>query len=393
VPPPPDHSDPSARGAAAAPAGARGGPTPAAAGWGRSWSVPEAPPDDPDAAIGARPGSAPSSGSSARSSPGAVPMGAVPMGATAPVGVAARRPWRHGGRAARVQALREGIDEAAAAAVDGPAPPVPVALAPLTIADMLDGAWAVLSCRPAVVFALTALLVLPAELLAAYLVRDLSSPGTVGAALTLPVMALVADSSDSVPLAVVAGVVLSLAYALLGGAMGYVVAGWYDGRDVRVGEALRATARRLPALLAAWTLLLVPKGLGLASCGLLYAFLFPFVLLVSPVIVIERRGPLAGIRRSVQLVARRYLAVLFVWWLSVFVERLVSVALAIVPELLATVAPPVVADALRPSGWAFAMFITAPVVAALPVLIYQDLRVRTEGVDLDGEVAGAFPAR
>jgi hypothetical protein len=289
--------------------------------------------------------------------------------------------------------LGEGIDVPAAATGDGPAPPVPAALAPLTVADMLDGAWAVLSCRPAVMFALAAVLVLPAEVVAAYLVRNLSSSGAIGAALTLPVMALVSDSSDALPRAVAAAVVLSLAYAILGGAMGHVVTGWYDGRDVRVGDALRATARRLPALLVAWTLLLVPKGLSIAVCGLLYAFLFPLVLLVSPVIVVERLGPLAGIRRSFQLVGRRYPAVLFVWWLSVFVERLVSVALAFVPELLALVAPPAVADALRPSGWAFAIFITAPVVAAFPVLIYQDLRVRTEGIDLDGEVADAFPAR
>jgi hypothetical protein len=251
----------------------------------------------------------------------------------------------------------------------------------------------VLSCRPGVVFALSAVLVLPAELVAAYLVRDLSSPGVAGAALTLPVMALMADSSATLPLAIVAGVVLSLAYAILGGAMGYVVVGWYDGRDVRVGEALGATLRRLPALLTAWVLLLVPKALLLGLCGLGYAFLFPFLLLVSPVIVVERLGPLAGIRRSVQLVARRYAAVLFVWWLSVFVERLVSLALAAVPELLARVSPPAVADALRPSGWAFAILVTAPVAAAFPVLIYLDLRIRSEGLDLEGEVADAFPAR
>jgi hypothetical protein len=291
-----------------------------------------------------------------------------------------------------VQALREGIGDAAAAGIDGPPPPVPAALAPLTVADTLDGAWAVLGCRPAVVFALTAVLVLPAELVAAYLIRDVSSPGLVGAALTLPVMAMVADRSEAVPLAVAAALVLSLAYALLGGAMGHLVAGWYDGRDVRAGEALRATVRRSPALVTAWALLLAPKALGLALCGLPYVFLFPFLLLVSPVVTIERVGPLAAIGRSVKLVSRRWPAVLFVWWLSVFVERLVSLALGLVPELLARVSPPVVADALRPSGWALAMFVTAPVVAAFPVLIYQDLRVRSEGLDLAGEVADAFPA-
>jgi hypothetical protein len=186
--------------------------------------------------------------------------------------------------------------------------------------------------------------------------------------------------------------VLSLAYAMLGVAVGRLVASWYEGTDPAVRPVLVDTLRVAPAIVCSWALLAVPRALSIFVAVLPAVFVFPLFLLVSPVIAIEGLGPLAAIRRSVRLVTRRYPAVVGIWLLALLLERIIDVALGLVPEVVAGFLPAEVAEVVRPAGWAFALFVTAPTVVGLPVLLYFDLRVRSEGLDLEREAAEAFPA-
>jgi hypothetical protein len=122
-------------------------------------------------------------------------------------------------------------------------------------------------------------------------------------------------------------------------------------------------------------LLLVPLGLlaAAALAGVLVLFS-----VITPAVVLERRGPVAAIARSARLVRRRY-------WPTVGRVLLVGVLVAIVGWLLALLALP--AD-LLPGGVGFFAAGTLAKIVALPLmptaltLVYLDLRVRTEGLDL-----------
>ena len=115
-------------------------------------------------------------------------------------------------------------------------------------------------------------------------------------------------------------------------------------------------------------------------------------LVTAPVMGAEGLGPIEAMRRSARLVSRRFWTVLGLALLSVLVESLVEIAIGFLPTfvsyLLGTdgigwVLPAVVAI--------LTTLITMPVVAGITVLIYIDLRVRTEGLDLELEAIEAFP--
>jgi hypothetical protein len=110
------------------------------------------------------------------------------------------------------------------------------------------------------------------------------------------------------------------------------------------------------------------------------------------VIGAERVGPIAGMRRSARLVTRRFWNVLGAALLGYLVELLFGFAIEALPtfvsffigtEGVAWVFPAVVGIVSQ--------LITLPVVAAITVLIYLDLRVRTEGLDLELRATEAFP--
>jgi hypothetical protein len=180
------------------------------------------------------------------------------------------------------------------------------------------------------------------------------------------------------------------------------------GRDTGVKDALRAAAGRLHVLVGVRVLLgllivgaaavaalvfgVVGAGAGLVGGPLVALLLVPLGLLaaaalagvlvlfsvITPAVVLERRGPVAAIARSARLVRRRY-------WPTVGRVLLVGVLVAIVGWLLALLALP--AD-LLPGGVGFFAAGTLAKIVALPLmptaltLVYLDLRVRTEGLDL-----------
>jgi hypothetical protein len=273
-------------------------------------------------------------------------------------------------------------------------PPLPVPLGPMTVTDLLDGAWAVLSGRARTVLALTALTMVPADIVAALLVGERTGADADDAVIRLVPFLQV---GPGVPLleidgaTVVAMAVLSLGLTMLGAALGKLVVAWYGDRDLSLREVLGSLVRRLPTLLVAWLVMVVVQGAALAVLLVPALFVIPLFLLVGPVIGIERRGPFSALRRSARLVGRRMGAVIGIWLVSLFVERIVAAALVLAPEIVSELVPESVAPLLRASGWAAAQFVTAPVVAGLSVLLYIDLRVRTEGIDLLVEADAVFP--
>jgi len=263
-------------------------------------------------------------------------------------------------------------------------PPVPVPLGPLTIPDLLDGAFAIVKRRARDVLLLAAALVIPVEVLSSLLLRDVLDAGALAGA-DDPTTVLGTDGGALVgggaALATVAVGAVSL--VLLAGALGVLVDGWYRGRHVGAGEALAAALRRSPALLVGTVVVHLLEGIGLLALGVGAYLAMALCHVTAPATTVEGLGPLRAVRRSVQLTRRRVLPALLVPGLVGAVGLGVGLAFQAVPEVAAAVVPDDWDWLLRSAGSLAAQLVVVPFTAGVAVLFHLDLRVRTEALDIE----------
>jgi hypothetical protein len=196
-----------------------------------------------------------------------------------------------------------------------------------------------------------------------------------------------------------------LATLVVTGALTWFVAEYYVGRKPTAGESIRYALRRLPklvlfslaqvlpfALLSGVVLFLALTVKGSISL-IMFVILIPVAMwlyislsMTVPVLVIERLGVWAGMKRSVDLV-KQY------WW-KVFGTLIVT---GILVGIFSAVVQNVVQSLLNSLGgnnkgfefvWiaiagTLATALTTPISAAMSTLLYADLRIRKEGFDLE----------
>ncbi|MEO7428046.1 MAG: hypothetical protein ABIY48_01565 [Acidimicrobiales bacterium] len=266
----------------------------------------------------------------------------------------------------------------------------------MTVSDVLDGAFAILKASPGTILAFTAVFAIPVQVLGAWLQRDL-----LGGASLLDMM----QQSDSSLTGVDSGgmsttwaqlvLLFGPALALVFVASGIVrlVGAWHVGRDLTLGELLRGSLPMAWPLLGSWLLVHLAEGVGMLLCGFPGLAVMTWFLVTAPVIGAERLGPIQAMRRSARLVGRRFWPVMGLTLLSSIVAMLFGYALGLVPTTLSLL--------LGTDGYGWLLtaasgiltsLITMPIVGAITVLIYLDLRVRTEGLDLELDAVAAFPA-
>jgi hypothetical protein len=134
---------------------------------------------------------------------------------------------------------------------------------------------------------------------------------------------------------------------------------------------------------------------GIAAICLDIWFLIMFAL-SAPVVVLERQGPVNALRRSWRLVRRNFWRVLGILLLAGIIVSVASFVLKLPFSVLALVAgggsagplgvggttTSVVAIVIGAVGSIVAGAITRPISAGVTVLLYLDLRMRKEGLDL-----------
>lgn len=272
--------------------------------------------------------------------------------------------------------------------------PEPVPLRPLAPAELLDQAFAVLKAAPATLLGLAAVFVVPVQVLNGWLQRDvLAAGGMLDVFRGDPAAVEAFEEGDGGLLSTVVvwlGGSFTLTFVAAGVAV--YVAARHAGREPGLGELFRTILRRSPALLVAWFCVRVLQGLAFFACFVPAVFVMALFLVTAPVIGVEATGPFTGMRRAAQLARRRYWPTLGVGLLSGFVATLFDQALAAVPDLLALLLGTGGANwgLLAVSG-VMSSIITTPVVAAATTLHYLDLRVRSEGLDLELQARTAFP--
>ncbi|HEX6419932.1 MAG TPA: hypothetical protein VFZ77_15630 [Acidimicrobiales bacterium] len=274
-------------------------------------------------------------------------------------------------------------------AVPGEAAVPRLALRPMTTADILDGAFAVVKARPRRILGIAALFVVPTHLLAAYLQRGAMGPYGLADLVTEDPVVLEERAGAG---AEALGGLLSLvatgvALVCVAAAVAHLVTQWMMGRDAPGGEMLRVIGRRWWPLLASFVLvkllegapLLVLRGLGI----LLVPFVMPLFVPVAPIIGVEGSGPFAAMGRSIRLTASRFWRTLGIAVLMGIVASLVSIALGALPQGAGLWIGYERGWPLVALGAIAAEVVVMPFVAAATALLYLDLRVRLEGLDIE----------
>jgi hypothetical protein len=263
-------------------------------------------------------------------------------------------------------------------------PPAPVG--PLTVPDILDGAYTIIKRRPRAVIGAVAVVIVPVQVVSVWVQSTADQPVDES-----PYNALLdLGSGASIPITMLVAAIASLSLFFVGGIVSSFVTAWYAGRDIGGGDALRATFRRSWAFIGAWALLLPVKAVSYALCILPLAVTMTFFALTAPVIAVEGLGPFAAAKRSAQLIARRFWPALGLVLLATLIETVLQVALSAIPMIVAIFLPPPADWIVLAVGNAAAALVTTTALVGVSVLLYIDLRARTEALDLDLRAADAF---
>lgn len=205
------------------------------------------------------------------------------------------------------------------------------------------------------------------------------------------------------------GLLLSnLAACLVGGYVATLVVRRQMGAAVTMHAGYRALAPRLPALLVAWLVghcwlplawlaLSRVRGGGVVTLIVLgvpaVLLLVTCTLLVAPVIVIERLGPFAAIRRSVRLARTDFGALYGFAFCSVVIGLVVQYGIAYLPRLLQATG----LLTFGRFGWLIegvtgqlGRLVSIPLVAAATAYVYVEVRMSREGMDLVIDADRAF---
>jgi hypothetical protein len=266
-------------------------------------------------------------------------------------------------------------------------------LGPMTASDILDGGFAILRRAPATVIALTAIFVVPIQALGAWLNRGADGIELEQLRSQAELTFQLGDTgADNGPALVVLQFGPMLALVFVAAALARLVSAWYVGHDLTLGELVRGTLGRAWPLVASCVLVHALEGVSVLGFGVLPLAVMTWFLVTAPVIGAEGLGPIAAMRRSARLVSRRFWMVLGLALLSVLVETLVETAIGLLPTFLSFLLGTDGIGWVLPAAVAIlTTLITMPVVAGITVLIYVDLRVRTEGLDLELDAVDAFP--
>ena len=280
----------------------------------------------------------------------------------------------------------------------------------LTVADVLDGAYRLFRAvlAPAV---LIVLVIMGPLQLVTNLILDRVAPGIVGGGITglIDLDPMAATGSE------VALLSTTLASGLLGTVLSLIAAAAVTamilavdrGEEPGLAASLRAALQVLLSVLVASVLLGILAGAVFVGVSLLsvivalipilgFIFLLLFFLpvllvgtlgvlallsLVVPVAVVERTGPLATVSRTLWVFTRAPARIVWISLLLGIVVAVLSLAVQL-PFLL-------VSEVVGTAGWAIesvgevtGQLLSVPVTAAAALLVYLDVRVRVEGLDL-----------
>ena len=314
----------------------------------------------------------------------------------------------------------------------GAFPPMPPAikpgvipLRPLTLTDILNGAFSYIRTNPKATLGLTTVVVVIAQLIGLALqIGPLAAMGELSVLRGEEASTAAALGSSASGLA--SAVTTLLSSIVLSGMLTVIVGRAVFGASITIGEAWQRVRGRILPLLGyslLWLLIVavpvflvivviaivaqfsgaaafiigIPLVLGLIA---LLIYLWTVLSFAAPLIVLERLGIFVSIKRSVSLVKGDFWRVLGIRLLATLVAGVVAAAVSIPfsfggqimlmsSESSTTI---LIALVLVAIGGAVGQIITAPFSAGAVVLLYTDRRMRAEAFDLVLQTGAAYAA-
>jgi len=261
----------------------------------------------------------------------------------------------------------------------------PLPLHPMSLGDILDGAFKLLKSNARTILIVVAVIVLPLQFGTSFFIRDAFQLGIVD---VLSDPSLAAPAADEGPdlgqliAQLVAATLSIIATPFIAGAISRVVAASYLGEQIGPRQALGAAARRFWPLFASFILVHLIEGVGFILCILPGLAAMAMYTLVAPAIVEENLGPIEGMARSWRLVRPRFWAVLGISLLAGLLASLLGNMLGFLPVTIALLFGGTFAWLFVAVGGVLASIVTTPIVAIVATLLYFDARIRHEGFDL-----------
>ena len=310
----------------------------------------------------------------------------------------------------------------------GPPPPGPrygeaapkpgvIPLRPLGLGEILDGAFASIRRNPKAILGLAAVVMTISAVISAVITRTLLNLGglklpTPGQQLTTAqathlVGRIVAVALPTFGLTILLTIIVQ---AILAGLLAPIIARGVAGQQISAADAWRITRPRLPSLLLA-TLLVLLAGLGplliigvitgiallagapaavygivalLGLAALVLTIWFSTMFsLVTPVVVLENERPARALARSWRLVHRSFWRVFGITLLAGIIVAIAGGILQLPFTLFgAVLGSGIGGTVILVIGAIAAGTVTRPITAGVTVLLYVDMRMRKEGLDL-----------
>jgi hypothetical protein len=262
----------------------------------------------------------------------------------------------------------------------------PLPLHPMTFGDILDGAFKLLKANLRTIVLVSAVFLIPVNLVAGFFQRDLlGGYGLLQLANDPSLLDRAASSGPSAGLlagTVIAALASFLITPFIGGAVSRVVASSYLGEELAPGPVVRATTRRFLVLLGAFLFTLLLKIVGALFCVVGVLVPMTFFLVTTPAVMVEELGPIQAMARSVTLVRARFWPVMGIGVLSGLLASVLEGILSWPFSVAATVIGFRWGWILAAIGEIVPALVTMPLVAIVATLVYFDLRIRNEGFDL-----------
>lgn len=271
-------------------------------------------------------------------------------------------------------------------------------LQPRTVGQLLDGGFEVLRFRFRTVAIVAATIVLPLYALPQVLVAAFEGVADVeqfeGSSLFTPNGQMSDRFGTILALGYLAQLGLMLATMVVGVAVGHLVSAWLVGNDPTPADTFRFLRSRFWVTLGAFVVAMALKACGLLACGIGLLYVVPSLSVLAPVIAAEQLGVIESIRRSFRLTKRRFGPVLGVGLLWALASWMVSAAAGGAAAAIGGLATGSI-DGVQIAAQVVSVLATVVltiVQVAVSVLVYVDLRVRSEGLDLELESMERFRA-
>jgi hypothetical protein len=167
------------------------------------------------------------------------------------------------------------------------------------------------------------------------------------------------------------------------------------GHRITIGESLRRVGGRVGALFALGLVITMCEGVGLIACVVGGVWLWGIWAVAAPAFTLERLGIRAALGRSRALVKQTFWRVWGIralgWFLVYVLTQLITIPFQLLAaqvtgvDLLDTnpeTSNAALFVAILSAGQLIASALLSPVAAAIDVLLYTDLRMRKEGMDI-----------